>query len=159
VRTVYLGWAATAPGSFRITLPGTTAAEWSLQANSRLVFAAADAREGPDRSGAKKTQAPIDFTIELSTADGIVSRLPLSRVFPLPTTLRVTFTKWPYLDRAFYFAKTEPVFQTYEMPLGMFAAPGWHPARIREIRFVFDRTPSGTIVLDAVGFTGPPALY
>jgi hypothetical protein len=45
------------------------------------------------------------------------------------------------------------------MPLGMFAAPGWHPARIREIRFVFDRTPSGTIVLDAVGFTGPPALY
>ena len=170
VRTVYLGWNTTpghgapAPsgktGSFRITLPATTAAEWGLEANSRLVFAVADAREEPDRRGTRKTPEPIDFTIELSTADGVVSRVPLSRIFPLPSSLRVTFTKWPYLDRAFYFAKTEPVFQTYEIPLGMFAASGWHPARIRQLGFVFDRTPSGTIVLDTVGFTRlGPALY
>src|SRR5204863_1932305 len=100
-------------------------------------------------------------TIELVTADGVVSRVPLSRIFPLTPILRVTFTKWKYLDRAFYVGKTEPVFQTYELPLEMFATPGWEPSRIREIRFVFDRTPAGAIMLDAVGFTRapPPGLY
>lgn len=38
----------------------------------------------------------------------------------------------------------------------MFAAPGWNPDRIREVRFVFDRTPSGMIMLDGVGFTRLP---
>jgi hypothetical protein len=166
VRTLYLGWnAAARPGTsptsrtisrYRITLPETTAAEWGLDANSRLVFAVADTREEPDPRDAKTKLEPIDFTIEISTSEGVVSRVPLSRIFPLQPILRVTFTKWKYLDRALYFGKTEPVFQTYEMPLGMFAAPEWHPARIREVRFVFDRTPSGTIMLDGVGFTSLP---
>ncbi len=166
VRTLYLGWnmtsgngpppTSTKTGSYRITLPETTAAAWGLDANSRLVFAVADTREDPDNRDAKKTYAPIDFTIEIGTSEGVVSRVPLSRIFPLPPILRVTFTKWKYLDRAFYAGKTEPVFQTYELPLAMFAAPGWNPARIREMRFVFDRTPSGTIMLDGVGFTRSP---
>ena len=166
VRTLYLGWGATggagAPStsgkiaSYRITLPETTAAEWGLDANSRLVFVVADTREEPSKSEAKAPREPIDFTIEIATSDGVVSRLPLSRIFPLPPILRVTFTKWKYLDRAFYSGKTEPVFQTYELPLSMFAAPGWNPLRIREVRFVFDRTPAGTIVLDGVGFTRLP---
>jgi len=151
VRTLYLGWNTTA-GRYRLTLPETTAAEWGLDTNTRLVFAVADTREDPDKRDAKTTYAPIDFTVEIQTSEGVVSRVPLSRIFPLPPILRVTFTKWKYLDRAFYAGKTEPVFQTYEIPLAMFAAPGWNPARIREVRFVFDRTPSGTIMLDGVGF-------
>jgi hypothetical protein len=111
----------------------------------------ADTRGHPDEDEAK-TREPIDFTIEIATSEGAVSRVPLSRIFPLPPVLRVRFTKWKYLDREFYSGETEPVFQTYEIPLELFAAPGWNPGRIRDIRFVFDRTPSGTIVLEGVGF-------
>ena len=162
VRTLYLGWSrdsSLAAAAYRITLPGTTAAEWALTSDSRLVFAAADARDVPDaRRDAKQPYPPVDFTIELVTADGTAARVPLSRVFPLPPILRVAFTKWRYLDRVFYTSKTEPVFQTYELPLELFAAPGWDPARLREIRFVFDRTSSGRIMLDGVGFATPPGL-
>lgn len=39
------------------------------------------------------------------------------------------------------------------MPLAAFVkvAPQFEPARLRTIRLLFDRTPSGTIVLDDVG--------
>lgn len=160
VRTLYLGWSrrptSATTASYRITLPETTAADWALSSDSRLVFAVADTRDEPDtRRDAKKPYEPVDFTIELVTSDGVAARVPLNRVFPLPPILRVAFTKSRYLDRAFYASKTEPVFQTYELPLELFAAPGWHPARLREIRFVFDRTPTGKIMVDGVGFARP----
>jgi hypothetical protein len=163
VKAVYLGWDhATKRGtaSYRITLPEHTAADWGLDAKSRLVLALADTNEDPrprrGRAPAKQPKDPIDFTIEIVTSDGAVSRVPLSRIFPLPPILRVKFTKWGYLDRAFYRRESEPVFQTYEMPLELFATPGWTPARIRNVRLVFDRTPSGVIVLNEVGFSRPP---
>ena len=116
---------------------------------TRLVFMVADTGEDPGRTD------PIDFTIEIATADGIVSRVPLSRIAPLLPVLRVRFTKWGFLDRAFYRRESEPVFQSYEMPLALFAVPGWNPARLRDVRLVFDRTPSGVIALNAVGFSRP----
>jgi dienelactone hydrolase len=161
VRTLYLGWdragspAAGKTGRYRITLPDTAAATWALGPNSRLVFAVADARDDPGAREARQRYEPVDFTIELVTADGVAAQLPLSGVLPLPPLVRVTFTKWRYLDHAFYAGKSEPVFQTYELPLGRFAAAGWEPARLREIRFLFDRTPSGRIMLDGVGFAFP----
>lgn len=161
VGVVYLGWsdkegngappASAGIASYRITLPPTAAARWELDARSRLVFVVADTHDLGNHEATRK-RAPIDFTIEVTTWDGAVSRVPLSRLFPLHPLLRVAFTKWRYLDRAFFFGDTEPVFQTYEVPLEMFAAPGWHPARIRDVRFVFDRTPSGAIALAGVGF-------
>jgi len=67
----------------------------------------------------------------------------------------VRFTKWRFLDRAFYHQETEPAFQTYELPLRLFDALGWS-SRISEIRLVFDRTPAGAIALIGVGFSRPP---
>jgi hypothetical protein len=114
----------------------------------RLVFVVADTHDLGTTSDQKR---PIDSRSR-SRRGWRRSRVPLSRLFPLHPLLRVAFTKWRYLDRAFFFGDTEPVFQTYEVPLEMFAAPGWHPARIRDVRFVFDRTPSGAIALAGVGF-------
>jgi hypothetical protein len=152
VKAVHLGWDRAVTGrtaSYRITLPEGTAADWRLDAQSRLVLMIADANDAPGR------RDPVDFTIEVATADGVVSRVPLSRLFPLTPMLRVRFTKWRFMDRAFYRREGEPVFQTYELPLELFAAPGWTPARIREVRLVFDRTPSGLIALNEVGFSRP----
>jgi dienelactone hydrolase len=162
VKAVYLGWKA-APhrgtAAYRIALPEATAAGWGLDGQSRLVFMAADTGEHPDPAGAPAAAAtrkdPIDFTVEIATADGVVARVPLSRIAPLAPIVRVKFTKWRFLDRAFYRRESEPVFQTYELPLELFEAPGWNPARIREVRLVFDRTASGVIALNEVGFTRP----
>jgi len=159
VPVLYLGWGdrkegrAPPPGepaSYRITLPDGTAARWRLDGARRLVLVVADAREGRD-------ETPLDFTIEIATADGSLGRIPLSRIRPLSLVPRVRLTKWAYLDRQFFFGEAEPVLQTYEIPLETFAAPGWQPARIQDIRLVFDRSPSGTIVLSSVGFSGSGA--
>jgi len=50
------------------------------------------------------------------------------------------------------------VLQTYEIPLADFVAanPGFDPAWLRQIRFRFDRTPSGVVLLDDVGLTRTP---
>ena len=153
MKAVHLGWnnaTAGATARYRIALPDTAAAGMRLDAASRLVFTVADTREVVD-----PRPAPLDFTIEIETAGGVVARFPLSRLAPLPPMPRVRFTKWRFLDRAFYEQETEPAFQTYELPLRMFEAPGW-PSRISEIRLVFDRTPAGAIAVTEVGFSRPP---
>ena len=153
VKAVHLGWNNATTGAtarYRIALPDAAVAEMRVDAASRLVVTVADTRENVD-----PRPAPIDFTIEIETADGVVARFPLSRIAPLPPMPRVRFTKWRFLDRAFYHQETEPAFQTYELPLRLFDASG-RSSRISEIRLVFDRTPAGAIALISVGFSRPP---
>jgi hypothetical protein len=38
-------------------------------------------------------------------------------------------------------------------------APAFEPARLRAIRLVFDRTPSGTVVMDDVGLANPDPAF
>lgn len=159
VPVTYLGWKDTAgPGprptaSYRIALDETTAAHLNLETESRLAFVVADVE---DRAGdARITRDPIDFTLEIATSDGVVSRVPLSRIVALQPLLRVQLVKWKYLDREFYAGETRPMLQTYEIPLTLFATPGWRAGRIREIRIVFDRSPAGMIALGGLGFAHP----
>jgi hypothetical protein len=44
--------------------------------------------------------------------------------------------------------------QSYIVPLSDFTAarPGFDPASVRQVRFVFDRAPSGTVIIDEIGF-------
>ena len=151
LKAVHLGWNRARTGAtarYRIRLPDM--APSGTDAGSRLVFMVADADEAPG-----PRRGPIDFTLEIETADGAVSRVPLSRIAPLPPMPRVRFTKWRLLDRAFYREESEPAFQSYELPLRLFAAPEWRPERIAEIRLVFDRTPAGAIALHEIGFSHP----
>jgi hypothetical protein len=45
---------------------------------------------------------------------------------------------------------SELVFDTFELPLAAFkeATPGLDPSRLRAVRFLFDRTEKGVVVLD-----------
>ena len=49
----------------------------------------------------------------------------------------------------------EIVLQTYAIPLADFsrAAPGFDPSRITRVRWRFDRSIAGTILLDNIGFS------
>ncbi len=53
---------------------------------------------------------------------------------------------------------SEVVFQTFEFRLGDFAAdnPAFDPTTLREVTFVFDRSPAGVLVLDEIGLRSPP---
>jgi hypothetical protein len=52
-------------------------------------------------------------------------------------------------------AKSEIVFQTIFIPLAGFRElnEAFEPSGIREIKFIFDRTPEGVLVFDNIGFS------
>jgi dienelactone hydrolase len=178
------GWTNLAPDhapNYTITLPDDLPARWQLGSQTILSFCLADTcetceaqkeenRVPPSEPNGRPAEdsnmpppgpgkPPIDLTIELATSDGAVARLPLSHLHPLQPVLKVTFTKWPYWERVRFKSATEPVLQTYEIPLSDFVAanPAFDPGRLKQIRFRFDCTRTAVILLDDVGFTPGPA--
>jgi dienelactone hydrolase len=115
-------------------------------------------REAKKERDKKEGKEPLDLSIELAMDDGTAVRLPLSKFRALPLPLRSRFTKLKN-ESELYGADWEPVLQTFELPLAAFAAekPGFEPARLAEIRFVFDRSPEGLVLLDDVGFAAGAA--
>jgi predicted dienelactone hydrolase len=154
-KAVYLGWDAGEGGgeaSYALTLPEGVASGASV-----LTFCLADAGEGASaargrRRGKREGGAavPIDLTVELVDAKGARARLALSEVLLVQPQLEVRIWK----ARLYPERSPEPVLQTYELALSRFAAaaPELDLASIRAVRFVFDKTPSGVVILDDVGF-------
>jgi hypothetical protein len=58
-------------------------------------------------------------------------------------------------DKAQFSTLYEIVLQTYVLPFSDFVAvnPRLDPTRLTTIRFIFDRSVAGTVVLDDVGFS------
>lgn len=110
-------------------------------------------REARKEREKKEGKEPLDFTVELVDAAGTTVRLPLSRFRPVPVPLESHFTKLKD-EEELYGDAWEPTFQTFELPLRAFAAakPGFDPATLRKVRFVFDRRPEGVVILDDLGF-------
>jgi hypothetical protein len=161
--------------SYTLTLPEGFGRAAPLDRSARLVFSVADSDEEPEKeeddkkdekkSAEKKKEKekdkekdkkkePVDFTIELVTGNGAAAQVALSQFAPVQPILKVKFTKWGYLENRWYRSPTEPVFQTYELPLAAFvqASPGFEPRDIKTIRFRFDRTKERVILLDEIGF-------
>ncbi len=157
---VYLGWSAEesdSAASYTIHLPEEGLA---LHANSTLVFSLADANEdsasgandAPSQSESGPRQ-PIDLTIEVIDRSGRAVQLPLSRFSYLQPQIVTTIMKAPFMNVGGS-SPSEPIFQTFEFPLAAFveADPAFDPASLTAVRFIFDRTPIGVVVLDDVGF-------
>ncbi len=156
---VFLGWnrEANAPvPEYSITLPAGFKPEPVLT----LSLATTDQKAQPPgkkeddkKKDDKKDDKPAeatDFTIELQTSDGVKSQLPLSRFGALLPPFKVRFTKFQFMDDYAYEKSSEPVFQTFEVPLAAFA--NVNPARLRTIRLKFDRTPMRVVILSQIGF-------
>jgi dienelactone hydrolase len=105
-----------------------------------------DAKKDDD----KKRKAPLDFTIELVTADGKTARLPLSVIGPIYKPFRVEYVKFNKFGFGRDDKDTEAVLQRYAVPLKSF--PSLTSAQIREIRFRFDRSKEGVVVVDNIAF-------
>lgn len=81
---------------------------------------------------------------------GETARLPLSHFSLLQPPLRVHLGKGAWMSAL---PASEPVFQTFEFHLSDFIAqnPRFNPSQLSEIRFLFDRSPAGVMILDEVG--------
>ncbi|UCC89676.1 MAG: hypothetical protein JSV81_10285 [Anaerolineales bacterium] len=154
---VYLGWDAAASGeaaSYAIRLPAEGLA---LDERSVLVFSLADAKEDPTPGADDSKQAgprgPIDLTIEVIDGAGQAALLPLSSFSYLQPQIVTVISKAPFMNVGGP-SPSESIFQTFEFPLVAFGEvnPALDPADLSTIRFVFDRTPAGVVVLDDLGF-------
>ncbi len=148
---VYLGWdhaATEAAAHYTLSLP-----ELPLGPESVLSFSLADADEPPtpDAPRAQEPRAPLDLTLELRDDAGNAARLPLSHYALLQPQLRGRIAKADFMHAL---PLSEAVLQTFVFRLGDFAAdnPALNPAALREVRFVFDRSPAGVVILDEIGF-------
>ena len=94
----------------------------------------------------------MDLTIELEDSKGNTSRQPLSRYGPVRRPLEVRIHRREDRDKLSFATNFDIVLQTYVMRISDFSKAGFDTSRLRTIRFVFDRTPAGTVVIDDVGF-------
>ncbi|HIG45188.1 MAG TPA: MFS transporter [candidate division Zixibacteria bacterium] len=148
----YLGWEVhdeeTTP-SYTIHLPRI---EPSFTPDHILTFTLADAKEKSSRDGGgEPVTEPLDWTIELADTSGRTVRLPLSRFALVQPQLDVQVKK----TELFSTGKTsEPVYQNFEFPLSLFRDSGadLDLSALAHIRFLFDRSPRGVIILDNLGF-------
>ena len=169
----YLGWNPNQNAQYTLRLPANGL---SLGPDASLVFAMADAQRDPwpkEQPGEDEAQPtpqpqaqkakeppmrqPTDLTIVLEDAAGQQARLPVSARMPVQPQLEAQIWKSPLLAKQ---DLSEAVMQSYRFPLADFAAvnPALDLGHLRAVRFVFDRSPRGSIILDAVGFRLEPAL-
>lgn len=120
-----------------------------ITADHALTFTLADA--GKKSSEDDEVAAPVDWTIEIADTSGRTARLPLSRFSPVQPQIDVQVRK----SAMFNTGKTsEPVYQNFEYPMSLFqdVADENGIIDIAYIRFVFDRSAHGLIILDNLGF-------
>lgn len=145
---VYLGWdrkgKAGAP-LYRIQLPAGEGQAPQLGADAKLVLSLANT---------SKEAGDPNFTIELKTIDGATVSLPFTQFAAITPRLKVQTSKMSFME-TMVVEPAEVILQTYELPLAAFsrADARFNPARLKTITLRFDRTPSGEIALDRVGFT------
>ncbi|WP_139787086.1 alpha/beta hydrolase [Cohnella massiliensis] len=124
--------------------------------------------ESPDRpdaeGGAAEPQpgeAGISLSeaeVELADASGASARVAISDVMPILPSPATTFTYFSLLeetmDNGKYDESVQAVFQTYELPLELFAEanPAFDPDEIVRITFLFPEGP-GEAMLDDIGFS------
>lgn len=113
-----------------------------------------DEDEGEDEDAPRE---PIDLTVRLVDADGNAADVPLSRFSMVQPQLEVQLRK-AFLDDPR--TESEAVFQSFLFPLDWFieANPELDASRPARLEFVFDRSSSGVVILDTVGFRPSPGL-
>jgi len=95
---------------------------------------------------------PLDWTVEITDADGHRASLPLSHDSVLYPLINATPRRAAFLDAE---EPTEILFRRFELPLAAFAGTNsdLDPESIVQISFVFDRSERGVIIVDDIGFT------
>lgn len=173
-RAAYIGWnkegADTLPAKYMFTLPDSSSLQ--LQGQS-LVFSLAESEEssshvekGKKAEDGKKKEKPavkaakqesgekkaIDFTLELTDRKGAQIRFLLSECTPLQPQIHKKLKKYPFLTDDDD-AESIPDFFYFDLDELQKKHPEFAMDQLKKLSLVFDRSPSGVIILDDVGFT------
>ena len=165
------------PASYGLTVSDSLTRAWNIDGNTSFAFllAATDAKPGPRQPAqrdttkkppVKKPAAPkvdkpefdttsIFITLEAEDANGQKSRVQVNRYGTIRRPLPVKVLRVEGEDKKRFGTTYELVLQSFSVPLRDFAAQNasFDPRRLRRIRFVFEPTVAGTIVLDEIGFS------
>lgn len=149
---VQIEWKDESSYSLNLGQPFSLAAE--ADANRMLAFSLANLSSKLD-PGHQETSPQIQ--IELTTTDGDHLVLPLDQYMSVQKPYRTTYTIIPWLEKTIKSGKykhdTEPVFQTFRVPLHDFAqAVSKKELAISQITFRFIGGP-GKIMLDDIGLS------
>ncbi|HYC51177.1 MAG TPA: hypothetical protein VEB19_08725 [Gemmatimonadaceae bacterium] len=169
------------PASFTVTIADSLRRAWNVTDAATIQFSLAptDAKPSPRKApvdSAKKdsTRAapkkpapkppagkpakdttPVHLTIEAVDADGDTARVPLARYGVPRRPLEIQVMRRASRERSAFATQHEIVLQTYVIPLRDFRdnQPRFDASRLASIRFVFDRTAAGTVLLDDIGIS------
>lgn len=147
------GWNAvrkegTPPARVSVHLPDSLRTAWQIGATHALTLSV-----GTLRASGASDSVPPDLTVEVEDTAGRTARLPLSTFGPVRYPIDSYVYRRRGRDRTQFTTLAETILYTYVAPLSQFAATGtgFDPAQLRTIRLVFDRRPSGSVVVDDVG--------
>jgi len=132
-------------GAYTVTLSPELVRELDLDRGANIVFSIGTESE--------EQYEPLDLTIELCDSDGNCAALPLSSIGPVHPALMVRLAKWKWLEKKHIEKFSERILQSYEMPIHSFIESNnsFEPSRLESIRFLFDRSNYGIILLDDIG--------
>ena len=93
----------------------------------------------------------LDFSVALKDIHGNIAQLPLSHIAFMQPQMETKIMKADFMTKN---VNSEIVFQTFFFHLKDFIVenPAFSPSVINEIKFVFDKTGKGVVVIDDVGF-------
>lgn len=149
---VHLGWRAESNAqdrsefpSFDVQLPPDFAERPALESSGALTFSM-----GLGVSDIPKLPAIV---VEVISSGGDTARVPLSQYGSLPVPQQARIWRIPLLDR-WLMPESETVLQSFEIPLSDFEAvrPGLNLRAIDQVRFVFEPSSWGSVLLDDIGF-------
>ena len=169
------------PASFTVSLTDSVRAAWRVSDASTLQFSLAptDAKPSPRKAATdsakkdsskaapkkpapkppakkeKKDTTPVTLTVEAIDTDGDTARVALDRYGVPRRPLDIQVLRRAAREKAQFATLHEIVLQTYVIPLRDFTQvqARFDAAKLSRIRFVFDRIPAGTILLDDIGIS------
>lgn len=107
-------------------------------------------KEKKDNKNAEEKEA-IDFTLELTDRAGAHIQFLLSECMPLQRQIKKKLTKYAFLN-ANDDAEAIPDFFYFNLDKLQPKYPNFSMNKLHSIRFIFDKSPSGVIILDDIGF-------
>lgn len=170
------------PASYSVSLGDSLRAAWKVGTGSALVFsltttsAVPGPRAAPKDTTKTKTPAagkkpapkptaldslPVGLSIEMVDSHGVAARVSLNRYGVVRRPIEVTVLKRKGRDKTAFRSLSEPIPQTYVIRLADFRAaePRFDPGLLRSIRWVFDGTRAGTVILADIGLSNIDPAY
>ncbi|WP_377889044.1 hypothetical protein [Alkalihalobacillus sp. R86527] len=144
---VFLKWdhAYSKNGSYTLSFKKLLENPYSFNKNSALTFTAGNVSD--------EEEVVMDFSIVATSENGESASVQISDVMSMHPVLPIQHTKTKFYEEARFGDPTEPVLQTFNIPMTTFMDQNssFQPEKLTSIRFKFDESERGKLFLDHIG--------